>query len=165
MKSNYFSNPQTLEDLKKQYRELAFKYHPDRGGSNEAMKAVNNEYDKLFKTLKDIHRTKDGETYTTKQETSETSEQFKSIINELMKMDNIVIEVIGCFIWVTGNTKTYKDKLKELNFQWHSKKFAWYLKPEDYKKRSHKEYGLEEIREMYGTEGTVNSKGTEKLTV
>ena len=102
------------------------------------MKAVNNEYDELFNVLKDIHRTKDGKTYTATHKTSETSEQFKDIINELMKMDDIVIEIIGCFIWVTGNTKPYKDSLKQLNLLWHSKKFAWYLKPEDYKKRSHK---------------------------
>ena len=165
MAIKHFSNPQTLEDLKKQYRELAFRHHPDRGGSNEEMKAVNNEYDELFKTLKDVHRNKDGETYTAKQATSETPEQFKSIIDELMRMDNIIIEIIGCFVWVTGNTKTYKDKLKELKFQWHSKKIAWYLKPEDYKKRSHKDYDLDEIREMYGTEGAVHSKGTVKLTV
>jgi len=30
-KIRYFNNPETLEDLKKQYRELAFKHHPDRG--------------------------------------------------------------------------------------------------------------------------------------
>ena len=159
----YFNNPQTLEELKKQYRELAFKYHPDCGGSNEVMKIINNEYDELFTILKDIHKTKDGETYTAKQETSETAEQFKDIINELMKMENIIIEIIGCFVWVTGNTKTYKDKLKELKFQWHSKKIAWYLKPEDYKKRSHRDYELDEIRAMYGTNGEVKSKGTEKL--
>jgi len=159
----YFNNPQTLEELKKQYRELAFKYHPDCGGSNEVMKIINNEYDELFTILKDIHKTKDGETYTAKQETSETAEQFKDIINELMKMENIIIEIIGCFVWVTGNTKTYKDKLKELKFQWHSKKIAWYLKPEDYRKRSHRDYELDEIRAMYGTNGEVKSKGTEKL--
>jgi curved DNA-binding protein CbpA len=165
MKNNgkYFSNPQTLEDLKKQYRELAFKHHPDRGGNNETMKAINNEYDELFKTLKDVHRTKEGETYTAKNETGETSEQFKDIINELMKMDDIVIEIIGCFIWCTGNTKVYKEKLKELKFQWHSKKTAWYLKPEDYKRRSHGDYELDEIREMYGTEGAVHRRGRDKL--
>jgi len=54
-------------------------------------------------------------------------------------------------------------KLKELKFQWHSKKTAWYLKPEDYKKRSRKDYNLEEIRQMYGTSGQMNSKGTNKL--
>ena len=163
MKNKYFDNPQTLEDLKKQYRELALKHHPDRGGSNEAMKAVNNEYDNLFNKLKDIHRTKDGETYTANNETNETPEQFKSIIDELMKFDGIVIEIIGCFLWVTGNTKPYKDYLKALNLKWHSKKFAWYLKPEDYKKRSRGDYDLDQIRTMYGSDGAVNSNGTTKL--
>ena len=65
----------------------------------------------------------------------ETAEHFKDLIDELMRMDNIVIEVIGCFVWVTGETKPHKDKLKALKFQWHTKKIAWYLKPEDYRKR------------------------------
>jgi hypothetical protein len=80
-----------------------------------------------------------------------------------MKMDGVIIEIIGCFIWLTGNTKTYKNRLKELKFQWHSKKTAWYLKPEDYKKRSRKDYALDEIRAMYGTSGEFKSNGTEKL--
>ena len=163
MKIKYFQNAQTLEDLKKQYRELALKHHPDRGGSNEIMKAVNKEYDELFEKLKDVHKTKDGQTYRAKQQSTETSEQFKDIISVLMKMDGIIIEIIGCFVWVTGNTKPYKNKLKALNLKWHSKKFAWYLKPEDYTIRSRRDYGLEEIREMYGTDGAVNSKGTKKL--
>ncbi|MCL2773621.1 MAG: DnaJ domain-containing protein [Oscillospiraceae bacterium] len=163
MKNIYFNNPKTLEDLKKQYRELAMKHHPDKGGNTEIMKIINNEYDELFKVLKDVHKTKDGETYTAKQSTNETPEQFKNIIDELMKMDDIIIEIIGCFIWVTGNTKIYKDKLKGLKFQWHSKKIAWYLKPDNYKKHSHKDYDLNEIREIYGTSGEVKSKGTYKL--
>lgn len=159
----YFNTPQTLEALKKQYRELSFKHHPDRGGNNEIMKAINNEYDELFEILKNVHRNKEGETYTAQQTTDETSEQFKDIISELMKMEDLIIEIIGCFVWLTGNTKIYKDRLKELKFQWHSKKLAWYLKPEDYKKRSHKDYNLDEIREMYGTYGEVHSQGITKL--
>ena len=127
------------------------------------MKKVNAEYDELFKVLKDVHRTKDGETYTAKQATTETPEQFKNIIDILMRMDDIIIEVIGCFIWVTGNTKPYKEQLKALKFNWHSKKIAWYLKPEDYKKHSHRNYELDEIRAMYGTSGEMHSTGTEKL--
>ena len=161
MKTTYFNNPQTLEELKKQYRELAMKHHPDMGGSDEAMKAVNAEYDRLFPKLKNIHKTKDGEEYT--KETAETPEYFKDLISELMKLDGIIIEIIGCFVWVTGDTRPNKDRLRALNFQWHSKKTAWYLKPEDYKKRNHKDYDLDEIREMYGTNGAVNSKGTIKL--
>ena len=163
MKHQFFSNPRTLEELKKQYRELAMKHHPDKGGDTETMKKINAEYDNLFAKLKDVHQTKDGETYTTKQSTTETPEYFKKIIDELMRMDDVIIEIIGCFIWLTGNTRQYKDQIKALKFQWHSKKIAWYLKPDDYKKRSHKDYNLEEIRNMYGTSGEVKSTGTIKL--
>ena len=159
----YFNNPQTLEELKKQYRELARKHHPDCGGNIEVMKTINNEYDTLFTKLKDIHQTKDGTTYTAKHESTETADQFIDLINELMKMDNIIIEIIGCFVWVTGNTKPYKEQLKALRFKWHSKKIAWYLAPEDYRRRSKKDYGLDEIRTMYGTSGEMNSNGTSKI--
>jgi len=165
MNIRYFNNPKTLEDLKKQYRELAFIHHPDRGGSNEIMKIINAEYDELFEIVKDIHRIKDGEPYTASQKTSETAEQFKDIITELMRMDNILIEVIGCFIWITGNTKIYREKLRELNFLCHKQKKAWYLKPEDYINRSQRYYDLDEIRAMYGTTGMVESTGTMKLTL
>jgi curved DNA-binding protein CbpA len=161
----FVPTPRTLEELKTQYRRLAMQHHPDQGGDLEAMQAVNSEYDTLFPRLKDIHQNKDGETYTSKQATTETADQFKDLINELMKMDNIIIEVIGCFVWVTGNTKPYKERLKELRFQWHKKKIAWYLKPEDYRRRSHKDYDLDEIRDMYGTSGEVRSSGTTKITV
>ena len=161
--TNYFNNPKTLEELKKQYRELAMKHHPDMvGGSDEAMKAVNAEYDRLFPKLKNVHQNKDGETY--ERETAETPEYFKDLISELMSMDNIIVEIIGSFVWVTGNTRPNKDRLKALNFKWHMKKSAWYLAPEDYRKRSRKNYELDEIREMYGIGGKYHSHGTEKLT-
>jgi curved DNA-binding protein CbpA len=163
MKKYFVPTPQTLEELKAMYRKLAMEHHPDRGGDIEAMKAINNEYDLLFPKLKDVHKTKDGQTYTARETSTETPEHFKNLIDQLMRMDDIIIEVIGCFVWVTGNTKPHREQLKELKFQWHSKKIAWYLKPEDYKKRSRKDYGLDEIREMYGTSGAMNSNGTIKI--
>jgi curved DNA-binding protein CbpA len=160
----YFTpTPLTLEELKTQYRQLAMLHHPDRGGSDETMKAVNAEYDILFSRLKDVHQTREGNTYTAKQESTETANQFKDLINELMQMEDITIEIIGCFVWVTGNTRPYKEQLKALRFQWHSKKIAWYLKPENYRRQSRKEYALDEIREMYGTSGAMNSNGTLKI--
>ena len=121
------------------------------------MKAINNEYDMLFPRLKDVHKTREGETYTAKNASTETPNQFKDLIAKLMKMDGITIEVIGCFVWVTGDTKPYKEQLGELCFRWHGSKKAWYLKPENYRKRNSKEYGFDEIRAMYGTSGKVRS--------
>ena len=161
---NYFAPvPKTLEELKTMYHQLAMQHHPDRGGNTAIMQAVNDEYAVLFPKLKDTHRNKDGETYTANYASSETADSFKELIDELMKMDNIVIEVIGCFVWVTGNTKPYKEIFKSLRFQWHTKKVAWYLKPEDYNRRSHKDYSFDEIRAMYGTSGQMNSEGRLKL--
>ena len=52
--NNYFNKPQTLEALRKQYKELLKKYHPDNiNGSTEATQEINAEYDRLFRELKD----------------------------------------------------------------------------------------------------------------
>lgn len=121
---------------KKAYKKLAFKLHPDCGGNEEEMKILNNEYDELFSKLKNTHKNKEGKTYT--KETTETPEQFKDIINKLfnLKMDGVAIEVVGTFIWLTGNTKPYKEDIKALEFRYSPKKYAWYKAPKDYKKRS-----------------------------
>ena len=37
----WFNNPETLEDLKKQYKKLAFQNHPDRGGKTSDMQEIN----------------------------------------------------------------------------------------------------------------------------
>ena len=37
----YFNNVQTLDELRKQYRDLLKRYHPDNGGSEEETKANN----------------------------------------------------------------------------------------------------------------------------
>jgi len=48
----YFKACKTLDELKKDYRSLALANHPDMGGSEEVMKAINAEYDQLFPILK-----------------------------------------------------------------------------------------------------------------
>ena len=148
----YFTpQPETLEELKAQYRRLAMIHHPDVGGDTETMKAVNNEYDQLFPRLKNTHRNAAGETYT--KETAETADQYRDIINALirLRMDGVEIEIIGCFIWVSGNTKPYKDDIKALGFKWSTNKTAWYHSPPDYRKRSRKDYTMGDIRNMFGS--------------
>lgn len=44
----YFTNINSFADLKSQYRSLAMANHPDHGGSEEAMKAINAEFDSLY---------------------------------------------------------------------------------------------------------------------
>jgi len=59
----YFKNVNTLEELRKQYKELLKQYHPDNAnGSTEATQEINAEYDRLFKALKNKHESKQTKT-------------------------------------------------------------------------------------------------------
>ncbi|EXR51504.1 dnaJ domain protein, partial [Acinetobacter baumannii 25691_8] len=51
MKKWFSSDVNNLDDLKKEYRKLCFKHHPDMGGSTEDMQAINSEYEQLLKVL------------------------------------------------------------------------------------------------------------------
>ena len=54
--ARYFKNAETLEQLRKQYKDLLKKHHPDNGGNLTDMQEINAEYDRLFKVLKDMKR-------------------------------------------------------------------------------------------------------------
>jgi len=155
--------PRTAEELKKMYHSLAFQHHPDRGGNAETMKAVNREYEILFIQLKDTHTNKEGEYYTAYTKTDEAPHDFIDIINRLVKLDGLIVELIGSFVWITGNTRAHKETLKEMSFLWSAKKLAWYLKPDWYRKRNRKEYDLDTIRGMYGSK-TFQHEEEEKRT-
>ena len=67
--------------------------------------------------------------------------------------NQITVEVIGCFVWVSGNTRPYKEALRSLGFQWHRKKHCWYKSPNGYRRFGvGTEYSLDRIRSMYGVE-------------
>lgn len=154
--ATYIKEVETLEELKQVYKKLALKHHPDCGGDEEAMKLINNEYDSLFEKLKHIHKNKDNEFY--EKETTETPEEWREIISQLLnlKMQNVLIEVIGSFLWVSGETKPYKEELKALGLKWGNKKKAWYLSPKGYKRHGKKDYDMNKIRNMYGSQTVKN---------
>lgn len=155
----FFTNCHTLEDLKAEYKTLLFKHHPDLStepNSTEICKALNAEYETMFEKLKNTHRNAQGESYTTEKENTETVEMYKDIINAIIHFVGIKIEVIGCFIWLSGDTKQYKDQLKELKFRWSSNKMMWYFSPPSYKKKSKKSYSIDEIKTMFNTSEITN---------
>lgn len=160
----YFKNCDCIEELKKQYRTLCFKYHPDINKSPDAVKTmqeINNEYDELFKKLKNVFKNQKGKIYTDEKPVSETPEEFRNIINALIILEGIEIELMGRWIWVSGNTKPHKEKLKELNFRWCKKKVAWSWHRAEDSTVSKGKYTLNEIREKYGSTTYKKSKNLE----
>ena len=148
----WFNNPQTLEDLKKQYKRLAMVHHPDRGGDTRDMQEINGEYDRLFKQLQNVHRAANGTTYTTAGQSSEKAADFREIIDILIRFTGLNIEICGSWLWISGDTKPHKEELKRLKFRWSQSKRAWYYHSSPYRKHSSKTLSLDEIRDLYGSE-------------
>lgn len=144
------TTPTTAEELKKQYKTLAMAHHPDRGGNTSDMQEINNEYDILFEKLKNIHTNAEGKIYT--KETNERANDFKDIINKLIKFNGVHIEICGSWIWVTGCTIDYRNELKTMGFRWSKSKVAWYFHRDEYKKTSKRTFTMDEIRSLYGSE-------------
>ncbi len=147
MNYRFFKDVQSVEELKTQYKKLAFEHHPDRGGKTEDMQAINAEYDELLKIVGKIHKTKDGKTY--KRECrADVPDRFKEIINAIISF-NCKIELCGSWIWVF-NAYQYKDQLKELGFFWCNSKKAWAWTDNPTNNKIH--YSLEQRRRMHGSE-------------
>lgn len=148
----YFENIKSIEELKKEYRKLAFKYHPDRGGDAEIMKKINCEYDKMFSILK--------ETSNNASDHEAVDDEFKEVINKIIAF-NLNIEICGSWIWVSGNTKEYRKELNSAGLWWARKKQMWYWHPKnELRKKRKATLSIDEIRKKYGSQ-----KVTEKIKV
>ena len=147
MQYKFFKNVTTLEELREQYKKLAFEHHPDKGGKVEDMQQINAEYDELHKQVKNYHRTADGVRYERKTQ-SDIPDNFREIINAIINF-NCKIELCGAWLWVF-NAYAYKEQLKNLGFFYCSSKkaWAWAENPTNNKHR----LSLEEIRRLHGSE-------------
>jgi DnaJ-class molecular chaperone len=145
----YFTNINTLDELKAEYRRLAMKHHPDRGGDDATMKAINNEHDELFEILKMQHNNAADEYH----QTTETAEEFREIITALLNIGDIVVELCGSWLWISGNTKEHKDELKALSCRWSDNKKMWYWRhPEDGRAYRKSKTSMSDIRTKYGSQ-------------
>ena len=154
----YFENVTSIEELKKAYRKLAFKHHPDRGGDTEIMKAINAEYERLFKEL-NITNEKGEAKYN-------MDDGFREMINRIINLDGLEIEICGSWIWVSGNTKEHKEALKGAGFFWASQKKMWYWRPEE--ARVMHSTGIKDmdyIRHMYGSEKVKPNQDEDKKRI
>lgn len=145
-----FSEVTGINEAKKVYKILAKKLHPDVGGSEEEFKLLNAIYNDFIENK--IYFSNDFK----------IDLDLEKIISQILHFENITIELVGSWIWLSGDTKEIKDKLKELGFKWASKKKMWYYG--EMKGKSHGEKSLDEIKDKYGSK-TFKKKENEKLAV
>jgi hypothetical protein len=153
MKTQYFSDCRTLEEVKRRYKELAMQHHPDRGGCTATMQDINNEYENVMK----------NPFFAFSEQPEQEQQEFikyPEIIDQVIGLQGILIELIGNWIWISGNTYPYKSQLKEIGFYFAPKKVMWYYRPSDYKSSNRSPKTIEYIRLKYGSDviGTKERK-------
>ena len=131
---SFFQNVKTVEELKRQWRNLVKHFHPDLGGTDEDMKQLNLEYDHLLRRIGNIHEGKDGniweDTKGPKDRYScnieDLDDGFRAVVLEVLKMKGIDVLLVGSWVWLEGDTKPWKDALKKLGFKWSGPRQRWY---------------------------------------
>lgn len=152
----YFKDCKTIEEVKNLYKKLAMENHPDKGGDTVTMQAINTEY-----AYACVHILKaDGFTNAETDEQIRMSEEYRQVIELIINLPGIAIEVVGHWIWVTGNTYAVKKELKDAGLFFAPKKVAWYYRSDEYKAKGGKK-SLDEIRDKYGSE-TIRGR-TERI--
>jgi hypothetical protein len=155
---NWFSHCKTIDEVKSLYKKLAKENHPDRGGDTATMQAINREY-----AFACAHIVKGSGLSEEQTETEiRVSEEYRRVIEQLMPLLGITIELVGLWLWVTGNTYPVRRELKAAGLFFASKKQAWYYRSEQYKTRGNGE-PLEKIRARYGSETVSRRKETNTI--
>src|SRR5580692_4348582 len=104
----WFNECLTLEEVKAAYKKLAKQYHPDLGGDTATMQEINKEY--AFATAKAVK----GADLSDEEAENEilSSEAYRNAIEKIIHLEGITIELVGYWIWVTGQTYPNRATLK-----------------------------------------------------
>lgn len=166
MQTNYFEGCSTLQDVKELYRTLAKQHHPDRGGNLETMQAINNQYTKAINIIAN------GGQFTAAEAEAEIlqAEAYQEAVNKVVNLEGCKLELIGSWLWITGNTKQHKDILKAdpAPFKWAKKQSdfsAWFFRTAEYKTSNKgQKMSIEAIRAKYGSQTLNSSHQRQQLT-
>lgn len=91
-----------------------------------------------------------------KHEEDKAKEQQKlqELKGQIEQHEGLKVEIIGKWIWISGDTKPHKEELKELGCRWSSDKKMWYWRPAGQRKtyfKGMKKMDLDEIRALHGS--------------
>ena len=157
---NWFEGCETVNDVRAIYRKAALKWHPDRGGDQEMMKLLNLAYEVA---LKGRH----GETSTDTEGREHTyyynadlERELMAKVSELIKIKGIVIDLVGVWLWIGGETKAHKEELKTLGCRWHSGRALWFWRKQGYRSTYAKNMSMEDLKAAYGCRGFEGASET-----
>ena len=142
-------------DIKKAYHARCREFHPDvNPGGDHLMKLVNAAYERLLECRFPI-------TFKEGQEVkSDFGEKLSDALSKIIHFPDLVIEICGSWVWISGDTKKYKDHLKEAGFRYAANKKSWYCSPEGGPKKRGQNWSMGRIRETFGSKRVKTEEKT-----
>ena len=169
MKTDFFTKCATVGEVKTLYRALAMQWHPDRGGDNETMKQINLAYEQsLAGRHGEVSKGFDGEPHEYKYNAKVEREVMDKIAEVLADLGSLVgtaleLELIGTWLWVSGQTRENKDALKALKFRWNGNRQMWSWHRPGYKAHA-STASMDAIRQAYGSRRFAGSDNDAVVT-
>ena len=163
-KMSWFDGIVDLQELKKTFKKLAKKYHPDCGGDTELMKSINVEYDETVAFLKGEDENAElkaawkndfaekaqeyeftNEFWNSYEETSDAESDVWNIEFKIVPKNTLEF-LIGLFVKTRIATEKYEVLIKNTETDWRNKKSELYrrgkLRRGTRWRRNHKLTGL-----------------------
>ena len=110
-----------VDSLKKSYFKLAKVYHPDAGGTKEQFQRLQKEYEGLFKTIMSGSNLSANDIANE----IELDENLRKAVDAIIGITQLNVELIGKWIWVSGNTYPIRNELKNAGFMFAPVKKMW----------------------------------------
>jgi curved DNA-binding protein CbpA len=159
MTPNYFENCTSLDEARSLYRKLAKENHPDYGGDTATMQEINRQWTLYQVTgAKTEARQRQQRAHAEGKKSAadfhdldELGELLRVKVEALLNISpDLIVEVCGLWIWVTGDTKTHHAAIKAIEgMRYAHEKQAWYYAAVPSYNRTKRT--LDEIRNMHGS--------------
>jgi len=145
--TNYFNIPQiqNASDLEKAYEALCKQYPSENDPS--ITKRIQAEYEVLAHLIEE-----DEEEDRYQRLQAGENEVDKQLVVQYLKVHDLplTIEIVGTWIWVSGDTRPQRQALKAAGFFWAHEKKMWYWRHAS--RRGWKSgKSLDEIKQKHGT--------------
>ena len=157
-----------LNSLRSTYKKFLIKYHPDNNAEDTTadMQEINAEYALMFERLKNgFEHSEHYDRATDRQKQNyrwEKDKQIREMIIALSRLEGLIIEICGVWIYVRGNTKQHRQELRALGLTWNRQKECWIIHFDDYYRHGQQSMSMNYIREKYGS---VFVKSAEKAMI
>jgi hypothetical protein len=160
IRSKKMFNGLNKDQAYKLYREEAKKCHPDLnpGIDDSIFKNLQNEFEAYLKGNPYNFTNLDGDEW-----------ECPEWINEFFYNFNVTVEIIGSWIWVSGEfqffTDEFRTELKSKGFRFSSKKKAWYFSGSNKYRKYAKFNKLEDVRNAFDSRTVKKQKEQNKIKI